>query len=64
MRNNDGFMAGVIAGVALGALMVAAFTPQVRQPMMEGAGQLGNRMRKMWNRGGDMMEDMMPGDAT
>ena len=65
---NDNFVSGMVTGVALGALVVLAMSPQVRRPVMDGASQVGNRMRKMWNRQGDqmgeMMENMMPGDAT
>lgn len=61
MRNN-GFASGIIAGMALGALVVMALTPQVRRPVMEGASEMGDRMRRMFRRKGEMMEDMMPGD--
>lgn len=64
MRNNDGFVSGMVAGVALGALVMLAMTPQVRGPVMDATGQLGGRMRKMWRRGDNMMEEMMPGETT
>lgn len=65
MRNN-GFMTGVIAGAALGALFVVMMAPNAREPLMDGAGQLGNRMRKMWRRAdmgkvGEMVQQAMPG---
>lgn len=62
MRNN-GFVSGILTGMALGALIVMAVTPQVRSPMMEGAGELGDRMRRMMRRGENMMDDMMPGEG-
>lgn len=69
MRNNDGFIAGMVAGMALGALVVAASMPSVRRPVMRGAGQLGDRMGKMMRRGrnmdlDEMVEQMIPGDMT
>ncbi|HWI65200.1 MAG TPA: hypothetical protein VNT75_25500, partial [Symbiobacteriaceae bacterium] len=64
---NDNFVSGMVTGVALGALVVLAMSPQVRRPVMEGANQLGGRMRKMWNRQGNQMaeavDNMMPGDT-
>lgn len=62
---NDNFVSGMVTGVALGALVVLAMSPQVRRPVMDGASQLGNRMRKMWKRSdaADMMENMVPGDT-
>lgn len=62
MRNN-GFMTGIMAGAALGALMVLALSPQVRGPVMQGAGDMGDRMRKMWRRTGNRMEELPPGDV-
>lgn len=68
MRNNDGFMSGMVAGLALGAVMVMALTPSVRRPVIQGATEWGGRMRKMMNRRGDQMmdavEEMMPGDMA
>lgn len=43
--------------------MVVALTPQVRQPVMYGMGRMGSRMRRVWNDGADMLNDMMPGQA-
>ncbi|HYF95927.1 MAG TPA: hypothetical protein VD969_27255 [Symbiobacteriaceae bacterium] len=64
---NDSFVSGMVTGVALGALVVLAMSPQVRRPMIDGASQWGSRMRKMWNRSGnqmgEMVENMVPGDA-
>ncbi|HYF79443.1 MAG TPA: hypothetical protein VD973_20245 [Symbiobacteriaceae bacterium] len=57
---NDRFVTGLMTGVALGALVALAMSPQVREPMMNGASELGNRMQKMWRKKGEMMEDMMP----
>ena len=56
-------MTGVIAGAALGALMVMMMAPDSRQPIMDGAGRLGNRMRKMWKQGGEQVQEMMPTDG-
>ena len=61
--NNDRFVSGMLAGVALGALVVLAMSPQARGPMMNGASQLGNRMRNMWGKRDEMMDQvqqMMP----
>jgi|GEM_PF-2031334 len=67
VRNQNGFMSGMMAGLALGSLLVIALTPQVRSTVMEGMGQMGTRMTggmgRMWRRGSDMMSEMMPGDA-
>jgi hypothetical protein len=63
LRDNDGFMSGMVAGLALGALVVMAAMPQTRRPVMRGANELGNRMTKMWRRRGEMMEEMLPGDT-
>jgi hypothetical protein len=61
---NGGFTSGMLAGVALGSLIVLAMMPQVRGPMMDGAGEMGNRMgsrmRRMWRRGAHMAEEMIP----
>lgn len=68
MRNgNNAFVTGMLTGAAIGALMVVALSPQVREPVMQGMGAIGNRMRRMTRRGmhmGDMLEAMMPGDAN
>ncbi|MFZ5826284.1 MAG: hypothetical protein ACOY94_18465 [Bacillota bacterium] len=66
MRNEgNGFLTGMMTGAALGALVVMAMTPQVRQPVMQGMGAVGNRMRRMMRRGNmtNMVDAMMPGDA-
>jgi gas vesicle protein len=60
---NDGFLTGMLAGVALGALVAVAMNPQTRRPMMEGMGEFRSRMRKMMRRGGRMVEFMMPDEA-
>lgn len=63
MRQNNSFVSGMLAGMAMGAMMVIAFTPQVRRPMMNGMGQMMNgRMRGMMRKGADMASSMMPGD--
>lgn len=67
MRNgNNAFVTGMLTGAAIGALMVVAMTPQVRQPVMHSMGSMGNRMRGMMGRAnmGEMVEAMMPGDAN
>ncbi len=65
---NDGFASGMAAGLALGAVIVLALTPSTRRPMIQGATQLGGRMRKMMGNGGsqlmDAVEEMMPGDMA
>jgi gas vesicle protein len=61
---NDGFVSGVLTGVALGALMVVALSPDTRRPIMQGANQLGGQMRKLMRRGTQQMAEMMPGDLT
>lgn len=63
MRQNNSFVSGMMAGMALGAMMVIAMNPQVRQPMTQGMGQMGRRMQKMMGTGADMVSAMMPGDA-
>lgn len=63
-NNNEGFMSGLLTGVALGAMVVMAMSPQVRRPMVNGASQLGNRMQKMWRRNDRAMDQMVPGDLT
>lgn len=63
MRNNDGFIAGMVTGAAVGALIVMAMSPDIRRPMMRSANQMGDRMRKMVNRSTDNMEDMVPEDV-
>lgn len=64
--NNGAFISGILAGVALGAILVIALTPQTRQPMMQEMGRMGNRMRRMWREGVDTMADAVadaiPGD--
>jgi hypothetical protein len=60
----DSFVSGVIAGAALGALLVVAISPQVRRPVMAGAGQMGNRMRKMMRRGRRAAEEMIPEEIS
>lgn len=57
MRNN-GFVSGMMAGMALGAMLLVALSPGVRHPMMAGMGRMGRMMRRS-----DMMNAMMPGDA-
>jgi gas vesicle protein len=57
---NDRFVTGLMTGVALGALVAMAMSPQVRGPVMNGASELGERMQKMWRKKGDMVEEMMP----
>jgi hypothetical protein len=61
---NGGFTSGMIAGAAIGGLIVLAMIPQVRVPMMDGAGEMGNqmgrRMRRMWRKGAHMAEEMIP----
>jgi hypothetical protein len=69
LRNNDGFVAGMVAGLAVGAVIAMAMTPSVRRPVMQGASQLGGRMRKMMNRGRgeqvmEAVEEMLPGDMA
>lgn len=59
---NDGFVTGLMAGMALGALMLVAMTPQLRGPAMEGAEEMGDRMRGMWKRGAHAVEATMAGD--
>jgi hypothetical protein len=61
LRNN-GFMSGVITGAALGALIVIAMSPQVRTPAIDGASEMGNRMRKMWKRDACCTDDAPVGD--
>lgn len=63
MRYNNSFMSGMMAGLALGAIMVIALTPQVRQPMAQSMGSMGSRMRRVWHDGADMVSAMMPGNA-
>ncbi len=60
---NDGFVTGMMTGVAIGALMVMAMSPDMRRPVVRGAGMMGERMRKMWNRSVDAVEDMVPEDV-
>ena len=55
---NDGFASGMAAGLALGAVIVLALTPSTRRPMIQGATQLGGRMRKMMGNKG-MMKGLM-----
>jgi hypothetical protein len=55
-------MSGMVTGLALGALVALAAIPQTRKPMMRGAGEVGDRMAKMWRRRDEMMENMTPGD--
>ncbi len=62
MRYNGAFVSGVLAGVALGAILVVALTPQTRQPVMQGMSRMGRGMRRMWNDGVDAMAAAMPGD--
>ncbi len=50
--------------MALGALVVMALTPQVRRPVVEGASHMGERMRRMMRRRGNMMEDMILGEDS
>lgn len=64
---NDGFVSGMAAGLALGAVIVLALTPSTRRPVIDGATQLGGRMRKLMGNGGQLMdavEEMMPGDMA
>lgn len=62
MRYNGAFVSGVLAGVALGAILVVALTPQTRQPVMQGMSRMGRGIRRMWNDGVDAMAAAMPGD--
>lgn len=62
MRNGNGFVAGMIAGAAIGALAVLSMTPQARRPIMQGAGDMGDRMRKMWRRTSDAAAEAIPDD--
>ncbi|HWI53130.1 MAG TPA: hypothetical protein VNT01_13400 [Symbiobacteriaceae bacterium] len=59
---SDNFVSGMLTGAALGALVVLAMAPQVRRPMMDGAMDMGTRMKKMWKRNdmGEMVENMVP----
>lgn len=59
---NDGMMTGLLAGAALGALVVLAMSPRMRRPMMNQMGDMGDRMRGVWRRGARTMEDVMPTD--
>lgn len=59
MRNNgNGFVSGMMAGMALGAMAVMAISPQMRRSMMKGAGQMGGQMTRMMRRRGNQMTDM------
>ncbi|MEW8979998.1 MAG: hypothetical protein AB2385_16550 [Symbiobacterium sp.] len=60
--NNGAFISGILAGMALGAILVIALTPQTRQPMMQGMGRMGQQMRRMWRDGVDAVADAMPGE--
>lgn len=60
---NDGFVTGMVAGLVVGAVMVMAMSPGVRQPVMESAGKMSRRMRKMWRRGANAADEMMPEDV-
>ena len=63
MRYNGAFISGVLAGLALGAILVVALTPQTRQPVMQGMSRMGTGMRRMWNDGVDAVADAMTGDV-
>lgn len=56
---NDGFWTGILTGAAIGALMMVAMSPGLRRPVMRGAGEMGDRMRGMWNRGAAATEAMV-----
>lgn len=56
---NEGLVTGMIAGAALGAIVVMAMTPDLRRPVMRTAGDVGDRMRKMVNRRADQAEQIM-----
>jgi gas vesicle protein len=58
LRNN-GLVTGMIAGAAIGAMVVMAMTPELRKPVIRTAGDMGDRMRKMVNRRADQAEQMM-----
>jgi len=49
----------MIAGAALGAIVVMAMTPELRRPVMRTAGDMGDRMRKMVNRRAEQAEQIM-----
>lgn len=55
---SDGFWTGVMTGAAIGALMMVAMSPDLRRPVMRGAGDVGDRMRGVWRRGADATEAM------
>jgi len=56
---NEGLVTGMIAGAALGAMVVMAMTPELRKPVIRTAGDMGDRMRKMVNRRADQAERIM-----
>lgn len=57
MRYNGAFISGMLAGLALGAILVVALTPQTRQPVMQGINRMGRGMRRMWNDSVDAVTD-------
>jgi len=57
-------MTGILTGVAIGALLAMAMSPQIRRPVMDGASRMGDRMSKMWRRGQNQAQEMMPGDMS
>lgn len=59
MRYNGAFVSGVLAGIALGAILAVALTPQARQPVMQGMSRMGRGMRRMWNDGVDAVAEAM-----
>jgi len=58
LRNNEGFWTGMIAGAAVGAMIMMAVSPDLRRPMMRNAGEMGDRMRGAWRRGANAAEEM------
>lgn len=63
MRNGDGFVAGLVAGVVIGAAMVMMVSPGLRRPTVDKVGEMmsgmGNRMNRMWRRGRNSAQEMM-----
>lgn len=68
MRNGDGFVAGLVAGAVIGAAVVMMVSPGLRRETVDTMGDMmsgmGNRMGRMWRRGRNAAQDMMPEEMT
>lgn len=63
MRQQASFLSGMVAGIALGAIIAMALSPQARRPVVESFNTMGDRMRRMMRGTADVASAVIAGDA-